>query len=64
MSAAEAIHEIEISQAGMLSTLGFDDWVTGWVAAQMATPPTLHRVYYRQRANPRLGGLGKVVFIL
>lgn len=28
--------------------------VAAWLAQQMALPPTLHRAYYRRRANPRL----------
>lgn len=28
--------------------------VRAWIDAQRALPPSLHRVYYRRRANPRL----------
>ena len=26
-----------------------------WIDTQVALPPTLHRAYYRPRANPRVG---------
>ena len=30
-----------------------DAGITSWIGRQMALPPTLHREYYRRRANPR-----------
>ena len=40
----------EIDETAALGTW----WAETWLRSQMALPPSLHRAYYRQRANPRV----------